>query len=126
MSGTNHVRNGVWAEEQINEHVHVINSIYVDIPLLLSIAQRIVQTFQASGKLYIIGNGGSAADAQHWAAELSGRFYIDRKSLPAFALTPNSSQVTAIANDFAFDEGGDFNAAVVEVRHIVLIQTHCV
>ncbi len=49
-------------------------------------------------------NGGSAADAQHRAAELLGRFYIDRPSLPAFALTGNSSQVTAIGNDYGFDE----------------------
>ena len=54
--------------------------------------------------MYFFGNGGSAADAQHWAAELSGRFYHDRPSLPAFALTANSSQVTAIGNDYGFEE----------------------
>jgi D-sedoheptulose 7-phosphate isomerase len=54
--------------------------------------------------LYTCGNGGSAADAQHVAAELAGRFFLDRPGLPALALTTNSSALTAIANDFSFDD----------------------
>ncbi len=54
-------------------------------------------------RIYFCGNGGSAADAQHLAAELSGRFYIDRKALPAEALHCNTSYVTAVANDYSYD-----------------------
>lgn len=57
-----------------------------------------------SGRIYFAGNGGSAADAQHLAAELVGRFYLNRESLNAEALTVNSSSVTAIANDFGYDK----------------------
>ncbi|MFN8548576.1 MAG: SIS domain-containing protein [Candidatus Eisenbacteria bacterium] len=54
--------------------------------------------------MLFFGNGGSAADAQHWACELSGRFYLERKPVPAQALTVNSSNLTAIANDYGYDE----------------------
>lgn len=58
----------------------------------------------SGGRIYFAGNGGSAADAQHLAAELVGRFYLNRASLNAEALTVNSSSVTAIANDFGYDK----------------------
>ncbi len=67
-------------------------------------AETISTAFRNGGKLMIFGNGGSAADAQHIAAELSGRFRQDRDPLPALALTVNSSAITAIGNDYAFDE----------------------
>jgi D-sedoheptulose 7-phosphate isomerase len=60
--------------------------------------------FRAGGTFYTCGNGGSAADAQHIAAELSGRYYLERPPLPAEALTVNTSALTAIGNDFGFDE----------------------
>jgi len=66
-------------------------------------AQILVETFQAGGKALFCGNGGSAADAQHIAAELSGRFYTDRPPLYAEALHVNSSYVTAVANDYGYD-----------------------
>jgi D-sedoheptulose 7-phosphate isomerase len=62
-----------------------------------------INTFQNKGKLLLCGNGGSAADAQHIAAELSGRFQYDREPLYAEALHVNSSFVTAVANDYDFD-----------------------
>ena len=66
-------------------------------------AARLVEaSLKAGGTLYTCGNGGSAADAQHIAAELSGRFYIDRPGLAATALTVNTSALTAIGNDLAF------------------------
>jgi D-sedoheptulose 7-phosphate isomerase len=68
------------------------------------VADTIVETYKNSGKLLLCGNGGSAADAQHIAAELSGRFYINRPPLNAEALHVNSSFITAIANDFSFNE----------------------
>ena len=63
----------------------------------------IVKCFRKGNKVVLFGNGGSAADAQHIAAEFIGRFKINRKSLPAIALSNNSSTITAISNDFSFD-----------------------
>lgn len=67
-------------------------------------AEQISRTFQNGGRLYAFGNGGSAADAQHIVAEFTGRFRVDRDPLPAEALTTNSSAITAIGNDYAFDQ----------------------
>ena len=64
----------------------------------------IVNAFRNGNRVYFCGNGGSAADAQHLAAEFSGRFYTDRKALPAEALHCNTSYLTAVANDYSFDD----------------------
>jgi len=64
----------------------------------------IVNAFRNGNRVYFCGNGGSAADAQHLAAEFSGRFYTDRKALPAEALHCNTSYLTAVGNDYGFDE----------------------
>jgi D-sedoheptulose 7-phosphate isomerase len=66
-------------------------------------ADAIEACFRAGGKVYFCGNGGSAADAQHLAAEFSGKFYIDREVLPAEALHCNTSYMTAVANDYSYD-----------------------
>lgn len=63
----------------------------------------IVKAFQNGNRVYFCGNGGSAADAQHLAAEFSGRFYTDRNALPAEALHCNTSYLTAVANDYGYD-----------------------
>jgi len=68
------------------------------------VAELIVASFRAGGKVLFCGNGGSAADAQHLAAELAGRLRLDRPGLPAMALTVNASVLTAVANDFGYDE----------------------
>jgi D-sedoheptulose 7-phosphate isomerase len=65
--------------------------------------QLITSVFKAGNKVWFCGNGGSAADAQHLAAEFSGRFYKDRKALPSEALHCNSSYLTAVANDYSYD-----------------------
>lgn len=67
------------------------------------VADVIVKAFKDGKRVYFCGNGGSAADAQHLAAEFSGRFYMDRKALPAEALHCNTSYLTAVANDYSFD-----------------------
>lgn len=67
-------------------------------------ADKMVSCFRSSGRVFLCGNGGSAADAQHIAAELSGRFYLDRQPLPAEALHVNTSFLTAVANDYGFEE----------------------
>ncbi len=66
------------------------------------ICEKIIACFRNGNKVMFCGNGGSAAEAQHLAAELSGRFYLDRQPLPAEALHVNSSYITAVANDYAF------------------------
>ncbi|MCX5800355.1 MAG: D-sedoheptulose 7-phosphate isomerase [Candidatus Eisenbacteria bacterium] len=66
-------------------------------------ADEIVTRLQGGGKIMCCGNGGSAADAQHIAAELSGKFYLNRRALPAISITTNSSSVTAIANDYGYE-----------------------
>jgi D-sedoheptulose 7-phosphate isomerase len=71
--------------------------------LIGRVAELICDSLRGGGKVLFFGNGGSAADAQHLAAELVGRYLKDRVALPAIALTDNSSSVTAIANDYGFD-----------------------
>ena len=68
-----------------------------------SCIHKIVTAFRNGNKVLFCGNGGSAADAQHLAAEFSGRFYTDRKALPAEALHCNTSYLTAVGNDYSFD-----------------------
>ncbi|HEX5624806.1 MAG TPA: D-sedoheptulose 7-phosphate isomerase [Saprospiraceae bacterium] len=67
------------------------------------VVEKIVAAFKDGKRVYFCGNGGSAADAQHLAAELSGRFYADRPALPAEALHCNTSYLTAVANDYSYD-----------------------
>src|SRR6476661_8789900 len=70
---------------------------------IMTIVDVITTALKNNGRIYFCGNGGSAADAQHLAAEFSGRFYTDRKALPAEALHCNTSYITAVANDYSFD-----------------------
>lgn len=70
---------------------------------ICEVVKVIVAAFKNDKRIYFCGNGGSAADAQHLAAEFSGRFYKDRKALPAEALHCNTSYLTAVANDYGFD-----------------------
>lgn len=67
------------------------------------VVNAITDAFKNGNRVYFCGNGGSAADAQHLAAEFSGRFYTDRKALPAEALHCNTSYLTAVANDYGYD-----------------------
>jgi len=73
-------------------------------PSLESAANLCIDSLQQGGKLLLFGNGGSAADAQHIAAELVGRYQLDRKGLPAIALTTDTSALTSIGNDFGFEQ----------------------
>lgn len=70
---------------------------------LVAAARMVAESILAGGKLLILGNGGSAADAQHMAAEMVGRMLVDRRPLPAIALTTDTSNITAVGNDFGFD-----------------------
>ena len=71
---------------------------------VVKVAEAMTKCLRSGNKILFFGNGGSAADAQHLAAELSGRFLKERKSLSGWALTTNSSVLTAIGNDYSFDE----------------------
>jgi D-sedoheptulose 7-phosphate isomerase len=71
--------------------------------LVMQVAMQIVKSLERGGKVFFFGNGGSAADAQHLAAEFTGRFLKERRALPALALSVNSSSLTAIGNDYGFD-----------------------
>ena len=68
-----------------------------------AIAKQLVKTLRAGKKILLFGNGGSASDAQHIAAELEGRFMRERRALPALALTTNTSTLTAVANDYGYE-----------------------
>jgi D-sedoheptulose 7-phosphate isomerase len=72
--------------------------------LVASVSEILINAFRGGSKVILFGNGGSAADAQHIAAEFVGRFAFDRPALPALALSVNSSCVTAIGNDYGFDQ----------------------
>ena len=71
--------------------------------LVATVAMQIVKSLSAGGKVLFFGNGGSAADAEHLAAELTGRYLKERRALPALALHTNTSSLTAIGNDYGFD-----------------------
>lgn len=90
-------------EGALREHEEAVSSVRQLRGPLALLAEQVQQTFQAGGKVLLFGNGGSAADAQHIAAEFSGRFEIERPGLPAIALTTDSSALTAIGNDYGFD-----------------------
>ena len=83
-------------KQQILQNDLLLTTIY-------DVAELITSTLNNNGRIYFCGNGGSAADAQHLAAEFSGRFYTDRRALPAEALHCNTSYLTAVANDYSFD-----------------------
>lgn len=90
----------------ISESLAVKNQVLQDqrlIGIVGEVVTLIVDRFREGKHLYFCGNGGSAADAQHLAAEFSGRFYINRDALPSEALHCNTSYLTAVANDFSYD-----------------------
>ena len=89
--------------KQIEESADLKRGLQAQVGTLIEIADRIVQAFRNGNKVLLFGNGGSAADAQHIAGELAGKFYQDRDPLPALALTTNTSSLTAIANDYGFE-----------------------
>lgn len=91
----------------LEQSIQVKQKILQDITLLRNVDQVIelcIQAFQKGQQVLFCGNGGSAADAQHLAAEFSGRFYFDRPPLNAEALHVNTSYLTAVANDYSYDE----------------------
>lgn len=93
-------------QQLINNSIGVKQQLLADEKLMSVVEESIsiiTSAFKNGNKVLFCGNGGSAADAQHLAAEFSGRFYIDRPALPAEALHCNTSYLTAVANDYSYD-----------------------
>ena len=90
-------------DQAIAEHLMVINSLREQQPLLQRIAEKMTSAILAGHKVLWCGNGGSAADSQHLAAELMGHFRRERRGLPSIALTTDTSILTAVANDYGYE-----------------------
>jgi D-sedoheptulose 7-phosphate isomerase len=92
---------------RITEHIALASSLLEDESYLAAVsgaAAALAEALRSGHKVLFFGNGGSAADAQHLAAELTGRFLRERRALPGLALSTNSSSVTAIGNDYGYEE----------------------
>ena len=91
-------------EKELQAHKEIIEkTIEVMIPQIEEASNLVIETLKAGNKILLCGNGGSAADAQHIAAELTGRYKVERRGLAGIALTTDTSALTAIANDYGFD-----------------------
>lgn len=90
-------------EQILDESIRVKNELKKQSSLIIEVTNLIVKAYRNNKKIILFGNGGSAADAQHIAAEFVGKFYKDRESLPALAFHTNTSIVTAIANDYGYE-----------------------
>ncbi len=91
----------------ISNHIDLCQQVFEEVENLQKIEKvtsACIQVYQTGHKILFCGNGGSAADAQHIAAELSGKFYLDRSALDAEALHVNTSYLTAVANDYSFED----------------------
>ena len=88
----------------LQEHVALAGRVAELLPRVDEAARQLIATYDRGGRVYSFGNGGSAADAQHLAAELTGRYLRERRPLPAVALSSDPSVVTCIANDYSFED----------------------
>lgn len=89
---------------ELQASIDTKQALLADLGACLTVAQALIDAYRAGHTVFLFGNGGSAADAQHIAAEFVGRFYLERPALPAHALTVNTSALTAIGNDYSFEE----------------------
>jgi D-sedoheptulose 7-phosphate isomerase len=90
-------------EQSIEEHLRVIQALRRELPALKQIADRVSRAVLENHKIVWCGNGGSAADSQHLAAEFVGRFLKERRAIPSIALTTNTSVLTALGNDYGYE-----------------------
>jgi len=90
-------------QNEFNEHIKTATSLHKITDKVAHSAKLCIDCLKGGGKILLFGNGGSAADAQHIAAELVGRYKVDRKGLAALALTTDSSILTSIGNDFGYE-----------------------
>jgi len=93
-----------FVSRQLQEHLALFHTIEAELTTpIRQLAERLIETFRIGNKLLIMGNGGSAADAQHFAGEIISRFRMERPALPAIALSTDTSIITAIGNDYGFE-----------------------
>lgn len=90
-------------EAEFRAHLKVAEAVFALSDEVEKVARILLDSIKSGGKILICGNGGSAADAQHFAAELTGRYKKERRGLPAIALSVDTSALTAIGNDYGFD-----------------------
>ncbi|MBI5781238.1 MAG: D-sedoheptulose 7-phosphate isomerase [Rhodocyclales bacterium] len=89
--------------QALSAHRAAIEQLHEQLPLILEMGMRLRNCLLAGGKILLLGNGGSAADCQHIAAEIVGRYQRERRGLPAIALTTDTSILTAVGNDYGFE-----------------------
>jgi D-sedoheptulose 7-phosphate isomerase len=109
-------------KNEFNAHLNSSQKTLENIGINIEIAAKIcVDSLKKGNKILIFGNGGSAADAQHIAAEIVGRYKVERKGLPAIALTTDTSVLTSIGNDFGFEHLFDRQVQALANKNDVLI-----
>jgi len=108
--------------KELREHNRIVKAVINKrTPQIARAANLIIESLRLNGKVVLFGNGGSAADAQHIAAELVGRFLLERKGLPAICLSTNTSILTAVGNDYGFDKVFERQVeALVDPKDVVI------
>lgn len=108
--------------EELNQHKKALEEVIsILVPQIEQGCSLITDTLRAGGKILLAGNGGSAADAQHIAAELTGRYVKERKALPAIALTVDTSALTAISNDYGFERVFERQVEALAIKNDLFI-----
>lgn len=92
------------SERALDEHLDVVGRTRALLPEVERVARTLIETYERGGRVYTFGNGGSSADAAHFAEELVGRYKRERRPLPAQSLSIDASALTCIANDYSYDE----------------------
>ena len=91
-------------KKELDDHIYSTKLLYELIPNIYSVSEILISKLNSNNKILICGNGGSAADSQHFSSELIGRFEKSRKSLAAISLCTDTSAITSISNDFSYEE----------------------
>ena len=108
-------------ESEFNEHIKVAGSLHKLSDMVATAAKLCINCLKNGGKILIFGNGGSAADAQHIAAELVGRYKTNRQGLAAIALTTDTSSLTSIGNDFGYEHIFDRQIEAIANKNDIVI-----
>lgn len=106
---------------ELKEHIEIIRLLGNQVEKIKDLAELIVDCYKNGGKVILFGNGGSAADAQHIAAELVGKYRLPRKGLPALSLAANPSILSAVANDYGFSQVFERQIESMAARNDVVI-----
>jgi Phosphoheptose isomerase len=93
-----------WMHAQLDDHEKVAAAVHDLLPAVRRVGEALIAAYSGSGILYTFGNGGSAADAQHFTGEIIGHYKRDRRPLPAVTLSTDPTTMTCIANDYAYDD----------------------